>query len=363
MEFFEKYWRYLFGGVLGILCLLSALLLRVQAVPVGFGALATPAPVETPAPTPAAEAIMGAVTILVEQTPLCTLASQQEAEQLLGWWLEEMKTQFPEEELLLEAGFEKTPSLRAALMGEATITFSEAKALLQGAPDACPVRLVTRKVLREVVPFALEQAEEDARLPKGTQLIIALGRVGELLQITEQTYRNGVLVGQPSTSQVELAAPLPQLVAAGSYVSDDPTHEAGRKEGEAGKAAPEGFKWSAPCKGEILSNFGTRRGVMHYGLDYACKVGEDVYATADGVVKTAMVRASYGFLLEIDHGDGFVTRLSPLQEVPLAPGDAVTKGEKLGILAPPEDEEAKAHLHVELLIDGVPYNPRYYIRP
>ena len=100
---------------------------------------------------------------------------------------------------------------------------------------------------------------------------------------------------------------------------------------------------------------------MNYGIDLKCKVGDAISAPAAGTVVFAGKRGSYGFVLETDHGGGFVTRIAPLKECTLKIGDTVAAGASIGKVSAPEDEEDAPYLHMELLIGGIPYNPRQYL--
>ena len=62
-----------------------------------------------------------------------------------------------------------------------------------------------------------------------------------------------------------------------------------------------------------------------------------------------------------DHGDGFVSRLTHLADVTLELNQRVFAGDAVGKLAESERSGKKPRLHYELLVDGVPYNPLYYL--
>ena len=79
-----------------------------------------------------------------------------------------------------------------------------------------------------------------------------------------------------------------------------------------------------------------------------------------GTVVCAINRGGYGNIIEIDHGEGFVTRYAHLSQFSVAPGDKVAKGQIIG-QAGDSGNCAEAHLHFEFRIDGIAYNPRYYI--
>lgn len=351
--------RWLFALAVALLCGAGVLLHRLPAVPAALllGPTPTPAPAaEEAPPTPAP--VEGAVTVLADGAPVLTLSSRAEAETLLSERLAAAAQDIPEGETLVSASFALDMALREAESGEEPVSLEQARAAVAEDPALCPVSTQTRVVTAEPVAFTTEETK-DARIPKGARLILQLGRPGELVSITSSVYLNGERQGCPMVTQEQTLAPLEERVAVGTYTSGHPDREPGREEGEKGPKAPEGF--SLAIKGEIQSNFGMRKGSMHEGLDIAAKVGDTVAAPAAGTVVYAGRRGSYGFLLEIDHGGGFVTRVTPIAECSLKAGDAVTAGQSVGVLAAPEDEEDIPHLYLELLINGVPYNPRQYL--
>lgn len=55
--------------------------------------------------------------------------------------------------------------------------------------------------------------------------------------------------------------------------------------------------------------------MLHLGLDYAAKTGDPVLSSEGGTVVCAINRGGYGNIIEIDHGEGFVTRYAHLEPV------------------------------------------------
>ena len=350
--------RWLFALALALLCGAGVLLHGLPAVPAAFLLGATPAPAPVPEETSAPAPVEGAVTVLADGAPVLTLSSRTEAEALLSERLEAAAQNIPEGETLVSASFVKDMALREAVSGEEPVSPEQARAVFSIDPALCPVSCETRVVTAEPVAFTTEETK-DGRIPKGALLILQLGREGELTTVTRSVYLNGERQGCPMVTQQQTLTPLDERVAVGTYTSDHPDREPGREEGEKGPKAPEGFALS--IKGEVSSNFGMRKGSMRDGLDIAAKVGDTVAAPAAGTVVFAGRRGSYGFLLEIDHGSGFLTRLAPIAQCTLKAGDTLTAGQSVGVLCAPEDEEETPHLYLELLIGGIPYNPRQYL--
>lgn len=120
-------------------------------------------------------------------------------------------------------------------------------------------------------------------------------------------------------------------------------------------------------KGWISSGYGVRtdpftgRKSMHKGIDFAGKPGADVLAVASGVVTWVGREAGYGNMVEISHGDGFITRYSHNRENLVAPGDLVRKGEPIALLGS-TGRSTGAHVHYEVYKHGRPVDPSSYVR-
>lgn len=363
MRFFARNWNWLFVLLIVLIFITGVIVYSSSFMPEGFIDAPAAAVQEATVVQIGAqwEAVPGAVTICADGEPLCTLANLAEAELVLNAHMEQMQKRVPEGETLLSAAFAREMVFREAVGNEASIRVEDALLVFSQKPALCPVRVVTETVLCEAVPFETKQEEDaDKRLPKGVRFVLAQGREGARASVSERTYVNGVLQGAPHVEQALLSESIPERIALGGYAPDKSSGEPGRKEGERGKAAPEGFVLKAPVKGDILSNFGMRNGQMHYGLNYDAKAGDEIIAPAAGTVCYIGERGAYGLVIEIEHGDGFKTRIAPMQDLKVKMGDTVNAAQAIGVLAPPIDEEAKAHLHMELLIDGIPYNPRQY---
>ncbi len=362
MRFLKKYSAYIFALSLALVILLGILILRLPAFPSAFSIAreTTQAPEALPKqPTNEPELNTEAVTILADNIPICTLINEAEAMALLRYELVQAFTP-PQGEKLLSAEFEKHIELRYAKPGEEPMLLSRAKGLLKTEAALCPVIYTTRTVYIDMLEFKQELAT-DKRIPKNARLVNALGKTGEQITVTETTYINKVREGNPKIVERFDLSPSVEKVSSGAYKPKQAGREPGKYEGEKGPDAPLGFNLTLPADGKISSNFGMRNESMHYGLDISCKIGSVLTAPESGKVIFASMRSNYGFVLEIEHALGFVTRLAPVGNCTLAISDYVKKGQQIGELALPQDEETEPHLHMELLIGGIPYNPRQYL--
>ncbi len=119
--------------------------------------------------------------------------------------------------------------------------------------------------------------------------------------------------------------------------------------------------------GWISSFFGRRtdpftgRPAYHEGIDIAGRLGSEVIAVASGVVTWAGPRYGYGGLVEINHGNGYVTRYAHNKEVLVEVGQTVKKGDKIAKMGT-SGRSTGPHVHFEVLINGRPVDPAKFVR-
>ena len=120
-------------------------------------------------------------------------------------------------------------------------------------------------------------------------------------------------------------------------------------------------------KGWVSSHFGQRTDpfsgklAMHDGIDFAGKEGSNIIAVAGGVVTWTGTRSGYGEMIELSHGDGFVTRYAHNKENLVKPGDFVKKGQAIALMGS-SGRSTGAHVHYEVYKHGRPVDPASYIQ-
>ncbi len=134
------------------------------------------------------------------------------------------------------------------------------------------------------------------------------------------------------------------------------------------KSIPSFSPLHEPVK-RIVSGFGQRinpfhKGTYHHeGLDFAAPRGTEIFAAADGKVievSRASVEAGYGNYIEIDHGNGFVTRYSHIEDISVKQGQKISKGTVIGTVGNSGGSIAP-HLHYEIIRDGKQVDPAPYL--
>jgi murein DD-endopeptidase MepM/ murein hydrolase activator NlpD len=120
------------------------------------------------------------------------------------------------------------------------------------------------------------------------------------------------------------------------------------------------------ANGFISSYFGERtdpldgREAFHKGVDFAGTAGSQVVAVAAGVVTWAGERSGFGKLIEINHGDGYVTRYAHNERTLVTVGETVKRGEPVALMGS-TGRSTGPHVHFEVVRNGRPVDPLTFI--
>jgi len=123
----------------------------------------------------------------------------------------------------------------------------------------------------------------------------------------------------------------------------------------------------APVPGVITSRFGRRidpingKPAYHRGVDIRGRMGTDVKATADATVITQNYDKVKGRYIELDHGNGFLTRYAHLKKSLVQKGDAVKRGQVIGLVGN-SGRSTGPHVHYEIHYDNKIVNPTRFVR-
>jgi murein DD-endopeptidase MepM/ murein hydrolase activator NlpD len=118
--------------------------------------------------------------------------------------------------------------------------------------------------------------------------------------------------------------------------------------------------------GWMSSRFGRRtdpfsgRVAYHSGVDFAAKEGTEIIAVGAGVVTTSADRQSYGYMVEINHGGGLVTRYAHNKKNLVNVGDVVKKGQVIALVGS-TGRSTGPHVHFEVHKNGRAVDPATYI--
>ena len=123
---------------------------------------------------------------------------------------------------------------------------------------------------------------------------------------------------------------------------------------------------AAPVDAPAGSGFGFRpdpfngRPALHTGLDFPAEVGTPILAAAGGIVVAREWHPAYGQQLEIDHGNGLVTRYAHCSSIQVGVGALVKRGQRVARVGN-SGRSTGPHLHFEVLVQGVPQDPARFL--
>lgn len=119
--------------------------------------------------------------------------------------------------------------------------------------------------------------------------------------------------------------------------------------------------------GYMSSGFGERtdpftgKKAKHEGLDFAGVKGSEVLAVASGAVIWSGLKAGFGKLLEIDHGNGYVTRYAHNDQLLVKAGDRISAGQEIAKMGA-TGRASSPHVHFEVLYKGKAVNPYQFVK-
>jgi len=117
---------------------------------------------------------------------------------------------------------------------------------------------------------------------------------------------------------------------------------------------------------ELTSSFGNRidpfahSHAFHAGLDFAARAGTPIASAAGGVVVFAGFKHDFGWVVEIDHGNGLATRYAHASQLLVRTGEVVVPGDRIAMVGS-SGRSTGAHLHFEVLRSGDQVDPRRYL--
>ena len=119
--------------------------------------------------------------------------------------------------------------------------------------------------------------------------------------------------------------------------------------------------------GWYSSNYGWRidpftgQRAFHEGIDFIAETGTSIMAAAGGVVVSSEYHPQYGNMIEVEHGNGLITRYAHASKRFVKVGDVVLRGAKLGEVGS-TGRATGSHLHFEVRQRGAPENPTRFLR-
>lgn len=238
------------------------------------------------------------------------------------------------------------------------------------------IRVKVMKTEKRTVSIAYEtEVKESDTIYKGQSKVVQKGENGKE-RITEMvTYIDGVRSFVTEISSEVIKEPTKEIIHKGTKVVVQPSYSSGSYTGGYssyqqgnGDTTYSGGKLSWPStRAKIISSpFGYRSLGYHSGLDLCAPGGSKgvpVLAAAGGTVVSYTTTGAYGYSVLINHGNGIQTRYAHMLagSVSVRAGQKVSTGQQIGQIG--ETGRAYgAHLHFEVIKNGVRVNPLPYLR-
>ena len=124
-----------------------------------------------------------------------------------------------------------------------------------------------------------------------------------------------------------------------------------------------GISLSKPISGSVSSRFGAMsriRSGAHTGLDISAPYGTKIKAAAAGTVVFSGYKGAYGNMVAIDHGNGVMTYYGHCSSLKASVGQKVSQGTVIAAVGSTGNSTGN-HLHLEIRVNGVAYNPQNYL--
>ena len=236
--------------------------------------------------------------------------------------------------------------------------------LLETNPDVVPEKLHIGQeiILNETVPLLTVQTleiasyieyipyetvyENDASMYKGDSKTVVAGISGERSVTSKIVRNNGDMMAILELSSQIDSQPTTEVIHVGTK-DRPPTAGTGK------------FKY--PVSGyRLTSKFGYRWGRMHYGLDLACSTGTPIKAADGGTVIFSGYSGSYGNVVKISHGNGYVTIYAHCSKLLVSSGTKVYQGQHIANVGN-TGRSTGPHCHFEIQKNGVAVNPLKYL--
>ena len=209
---------------------------------------------------------------------------------------------------------------------------------------------VERQNYVQDVPYQVEYQDDDT-MYQGDYKVLSPGEYGKADVTANVTYINGEETDRQVVASVPLSEPVTETQARGTIPR--PTW------------FPTGsFRW--PCSGTLTSYFGRRntgiRGAStyHEGIDIANSYGTAIYAADGGSVSYSGWRSGFGYLVIIDHGNGYQTYYGHNSSLLVSTGEHVYKGQQIARMGSTGISSGN-HCHFGIKINGTFVNPLNYL--
>lgn len=221
---------------------------------------------------------------------------------------------------------------------------------LSAASPYLTMTVMEKETYKEAIPFEIKYVDS-AYLFKGDTKVLSAGENGSADVVAKVTYVNGEEIRRDVLSYAKKVAPVTETQARGT--KERPTW-----------TATGSFRW--PCSGNVTSKFGYRHlsysyaSTNHKGIDIANRRGTPICAADGGTVTYAGWMSGYGYLVIVNHGNGFETYYGHNSELIVSVGQHVYRGQQIAKMGSTGNSTGN-HCHFGVYYNGVPKNPLNYL--
>lgn len=206
------------------------------------------------------------------------------------------------------------------------------------------VRTVEQVQYTEETNFETQVIYDDS-MYKNKKNITTKGEKGTSEIVANITKLNGIVEDKEIITTKTIVEPITEVVVQGTK--------------ELPKTAATG-SFMVPTSGRLSSPYGMRSGRMHRGIDLANRTGTNIYASDGGRVTFAGYKGSYGYMIEINHENGYVTRYAHASKLLVKSGERVYRGQHIAEMGN-SGRSTGPHLHFEVVANGAHQNPSRFI--
>ena len=200
---------------------------------------------------------------------------------------------------------------------------------------------------RRTLPYVLKEDE-------------SLQELAERFELSEQAIRevnpNDELISLEEGDAIQLPW-MPSVLNHEDYSTSN-VGEMAKLDPETGEPFSGEMIW--PVGGTLTSGYGWRRGRIHAGIDIIGPTGTPILAAMEGTVVYSGWYYGYGYMIDIQHPNGLVTRYAHASRLYVSVGERVSQGQAIMAMGSTGRSTAP-HLHFEVRVKGQAHNPITYL--
>ena len=217
--------------------------------------------------------------------------------------------------------------------------------------------------------LAEQQAELETQRAESDQLILQMSAEYDSLSEEYQNYEKleDEMSEQIKKTETEYFNALSKEEAARqAELNRQNNNKVPSSTGSSGGSSTGGFLYPLPYAVQITDGYGYRIHPLsgtykwHNGVDLAASSGTAIYATKSGTVTSACYNEAYGYMVTINHGDGYSSLYGHMTNYTVSAGDYVKQGQTIGYVGS-TGWSTGPHLHFTIYYNGADVNPMNYV--